>query len=123
VNKLERAVKAEYDKEGWTALRDGWPDFLFVRKVDGKLQIRAVEVKGRKDSVRSNQREVIDALAAFIQVRLAVEGPGFGTTHNVDGCEFHELLQRSKHLDYLENEDKMCREAKEGLTDHAKKNR
>jgi len=48
-----------------------------------------------------------------------MEGAGYGDTHERDGCEFYELLQRSCFLDLEENEDKLNKEARE----HAKKNR
>ena len=79
MNKFERKVADKLEAEGWTVLNSGWPDFLAVKKkANGKWELKAVEVKSKKDSLRPNQCEMLDALSTIIPVRIMVEGPGFG---------------------------------------------
>ncbi len=49
---------------GWEVLRAGWPDYMLIRKVKGKIEFQAVEVKqGHKsDPLRDSQRLMIASL-------------------------------------------------------------
>lgn len=42
----ERRQKEGFERDGWTVIRNGWPDFLLVKEQDGKRVIRFVEIKG-----------------------------------------------------------------------------
>ena len=53
----EQKAKEYYELRGYTVLKDGWPDFLVYKTVNGQKDIRAVEVKLNVDAVRPNQQE------------------------------------------------------------------
>jgi VRR-NUC domain len=46
MKKTEQSCRERYEKEGWTLVKNGWPDFLAVREVDDKIEAKGVEVKG-----------------------------------------------------------------------------
>ena len=58
MNRTERALKCDLEQEGYTVFQGGWPDFLAVK--DGKLFF--IECKSARDSLRPNQRALLDAL-------------------------------------------------------------
>lgn len=60
--RAEHKTREKYEGEGWDVLMNGWPDLLCFRKVNGKVQVRAVESKGDGDFLRSNQRRLHDVL-------------------------------------------------------------
>lgn len=66
----EEAVLKEFKAAGWSALRNGWPDYLLVRtNSDGKLEFMALEVKCGRDSVSGHQEAIHVALrSAGIEV-------------------------------------------------------
>lgn len=71
VNKREREVVDALKAEGYTVLRNGWPDFLAVRGNDTV----AVEVKAPTDSLTNAQFRMHSALKAIgIETVVAREG-------------------------------------------------
>lgn len=69
MNRAEQVVAEKLKSEGWEIYNSGWPDFLLTKFENGKLLVRAVEVKsaktdGAEDDVRPNQWIVLNALAA-----------------------------------------------------------
>ena len=80
MNKFENKVREDFEREGWEVLTSGWPDFLLVKRDSaGKTkEIQALEVKSKKDDLRSNQKEMLYVLSDFIPVRVAREGCGYG---------------------------------------------
>lgn len=64
MNQNELKAKEELEYKGWTVIRGGAPDFLCIKE-EGRLKkllgkeikdVKFVEVKTRKDSLRDNQR-------------------------------------------------------------------
>lgn len=59
MNIRERAFKKRAEEEGWTVLRNGWPDFVLTR---GDA-VRVVEVKRRRsEGLQPHQQALHDAL-------------------------------------------------------------
>lgn len=58
MNANEQAFVERLESDGWTVLRNGWPDFLCVK---GK-HVKAIELKYNTDTVRPNQTENHQAL-------------------------------------------------------------
>jgi len=81
---FEQAAKEKFEKEGWTVLNSGWPDFLLIRG----QEVKAVEVKSGTDKIRANQKQVLDVLSRFLPVRTLHEGPGYGDNEK----EMHVLV-------------------------------
>lgn len=56
-NRREREVADEYEDRGWTAVRGGWPDWLFVKSENGEIaDFVCVEVKSPSGRLRYNQK-------------------------------------------------------------------
>lgn len=56
MNRREQAVKERYEAQGWKVLRNGAPDFLALKVVDGRItEIWAVEVKGPRGRLSYEQ--------------------------------------------------------------------
>jgi hypothetical protein len=106
MNGTERMVKDMLEQRGFRVLRNGWPDFLCLRKhvkkqgiyFDGTpaltevYGLMAVEVKSPKDALSETQREVHKALWAVripvFVVRPPLDGStGFKTRHFLTGGE------------------------------------
>lgn len=65
-SQAERAFIERARTRGWEVLRNGWPDFMLVRKRDdGVVEFQAVEVKQGHDSdpLRDSQQIMVAALA------------------------------------------------------------
>ena len=78
-SKFEDALAVLYEKEGWTVLRNGWPDFLCVRKrQEGGFDLMGVEVKAKGDKLRANQKLNLAALSLVMPVYEVQEGGGYG---------------------------------------------
>lgn len=78
-NELEKKVRAAYEAKGWTVLRDGWPDFLCIRKrADGTIELSGVEVKSKNDLLRDNQKKMLASLSTVMEVKEVREGSGYG---------------------------------------------
>lgn len=89
MNDLEKSVREKYIQEGWTVLRDGWPDFLVFRQgVNGKTELRGIEVKSKTDVIRSNQHIVLTLLAQVMKIQVVLEGASLGDTGKVTVCDF-----------------------------------
>jgi hypothetical protein len=66
----EESVLAEFKTEGWSPMRNGWPDYLLVRSTaDGKLEFLGLEVKCDRDQLSDEQRAMhVALLCAGIKV-------------------------------------------------------
>jgi hypothetical protein len=62
VNGAERAVANVLTRHGWKLLTAGWPDFLCVRKRNGEVEVRGVEVKVPSGFVTPRQSKMHAAL-------------------------------------------------------------
>lgn len=64
VNEREKAVQQDYEEDGWIAVRNGAPDWLFVKTDDdGNIEdVRFIEVKSPNGRVRYEQRVWLEAL-------------------------------------------------------------
>jgi hypothetical protein len=59
----EEKVSEKFKAEGWTALRNGWPDYLLVRlDGDGKLEVKGLEIKCAGDTLSGPQLAMQTAL-------------------------------------------------------------
>jgi hypothetical protein len=72
MRKTEEAALEEFKKDGWSELRNGWPDYLLIRSAgDGKLEFMGLEVKCNKGDLSNEQRAMHVALvAAGIKVEV-----------------------------------------------------
>lgn len=64
VNRREKEVAQEYENNGWTPIRGGWPDWLMIQ-TDGEeiTRCKCVEVKSPQGRLRYNQaiaRQVLE---------------------------------------------------------------
>jgi VRR-NUC domain len=73
VRKNEEAALDKFKAEGWSALRNGWPDYLLVRtNSEGKLEFMGLEVKFGNDSLSGHQLALHLALrCAGIKIEVA----------------------------------------------------
>ena len=73
MNASETAVKNELERRGFKVYRNGWPDFLAVKKLDGKfrehLGVMGIEVKNNGDKLSEAQTVIHRVLR---QARLPV---------------------------------------------------
>jgi hypothetical protein len=61
----EELALDEFKAEGWSAFRNGWPDYLLVRpRQDGQLEVMGLEVKSGRDELTGLQIAVHTALRA-----------------------------------------------------------
>jgi hypothetical protein len=73
VNDNERIVAERYMKEGWKCIRGGFPDFVFVKDIDGNItDWRCVEVKSKRDRL-SWEQSVIKKLLISKGIDYKVE--------------------------------------------------
>lgn len=73
----EGMVRAKYERDGWTVLQNGAPDFIMVKDVDGKTVVLAVEVKQGRDRLSQSQMAWMDAMQkAGLEYRIERVGPG-----------------------------------------------
>lgn len=56
MNEQEEKIKIALEKKGLRVLRNGWPDFLVVD--EDKHQVFTVEVKGGKDQLSNEQKDI-----------------------------------------------------------------
>ena len=92
MNDLELRVKKDLEAEGWEVLRNGWPDFLLVkRNKNGRvIEAQAVEVKRADQAAEPHQKNMLLALSDLkIPAFIAEEGPGYGYTYP---SNFHLLV-------------------------------
>jgi|SRR5208282_2841194 len=78
MHKAEDEYLKECQAAGWTVLKNGWPDFLLIREVDGKLVAKAVEVKGVYKHIKSTTRDPLskaqkDMLEALSKLGIETE--------------------------------------------------
>ena len=75
----EEAALAEFKADGWSPMRNGWPDYLLVRSTpDGKLDFLGLEVKCDRDRLSDEQRAMHVALLCAgikVVVKKAIKTP------------------------------------------------
>ena len=64
MRKTEEAVLQEFEADGWSPIRNGWPDYLLVRLEDGRLEFMGLEVKCAGDRLSDVQRAMHAVLIA-----------------------------------------------------------
>ena len=65
MRKTEESVLAEFELDGWSPIRNGWPDYMLVRLADGgKLEFMGLEVKCDGDCLSDDQRRMHAVLIA-----------------------------------------------------------
>jgi hypothetical protein len=63
MNHRELFIKNKYEQEGWKALHNGAPDFLFLKVKDSQIEdIMAIEVKSKVDKLTYAQKVWRDVL-------------------------------------------------------------
>lgn len=79
MNVSERAVKEALENRGFTVHRNGWPDFLAVRQMEGygtkTIGIMGIEVKTGNDKLRPEQK-IIHHLLRQARLPVHVLTPG-----------------------------------------------
>lgn len=55
MNVGEQQVALRLEKEGWSVLRNGFPDFIVFKVVNGKVVWKGVEVKQFQERLREEQ--------------------------------------------------------------------
>jgi hypothetical protein len=78
MSEFEDKVAAKYSKDGWSVLRNGWPDMLLVRKIGNSTEMKAIEVKSKKDTLKQNQYDMLGALSNILTVHIAIENKTYG---------------------------------------------
>jgi hypothetical protein len=74
MNRVEQEAARYYEKDGWSVLNSGWPDFLlYRRRPDGTMEVKAAEIKNRDDHLRDNQKELLEVLSMVIPTVVARE--------------------------------------------------
>lgn len=58
---FEDKVMTEYEENGWTVIRNGWPDMLCVNE-SGNMEAHFVECKAGSGNLHHNQRKMINML-------------------------------------------------------------
>ena len=72
MNPAEQVVRSHLERQGFRILRNGWPDFLALRKTTAGWEVMAVEVKNGKDEISEAQGKMHRALhTAHIPVWVA----------------------------------------------------
>ena len=68
-NRREKEIQQEGIKDGWEVLYKGWPDFLFYKMTDGKIEAFCIEVKrnpkrecDKKYIISSDQEKMFNIL-------------------------------------------------------------
>lgn len=75
VNKKEKEIIEKYENDGWTAIRGGAPDFLFIRVNGGDIvDHRFVEAKGPNGRLTPNQVAWKKVLEDILGAKYVVEG-------------------------------------------------
>lgn len=100
MNGFEEAVREELEDSGWTVYRNGWPDFLCRRKKGHDFEYKAVEVKTVKDRLRSNQYEVLMALADLIPVSVFHQKKKEGFFYEERIRDWHDWAHRAARPDF-----------------------
>jgi hypothetical protein len=69
--KNEEAALEKFKIDGWSVLRNGWPDYLLLRtNSDGKLEFMGLEIKHGNDSCSGPQ---LAMRAALLSAGIKVE--------------------------------------------------
>jgi hypothetical protein len=73
MNSREKRVKQRYERNGWTILRGGWPDFLAIRdSADGQVEHMGIEVKSHNNRLSACQEKMHEALQK-IGVKVSID--------------------------------------------------
>jgi hypothetical protein len=92
MNISEKTVKDELERRGFAVYRNGWPDFLAVKRIDGgslngRLGVMGIEVKNKGDKLSESQTIIHRVLR---QARLPI--------HVVSPLEVKEASLSSRSL-------------------------
>lgn len=55
---FEAVIASKLIEQGYEVLTSGWPDFCVVKKTEGSVEVRFIEVKGRGDALRPSQKKL-----------------------------------------------------------------
>ena len=102
--KSEMAVDDRYRAEGWTPLKNGWPDRAYVRLNDGRLKVRFVEIKGPDDTLSTEQqlmREVLRSQGLSVQIEPASKTPKTPLLPLEDLLKAMEILEKNREAQRL----------------------
>jgi len=95
----EMAVDDRYRAEGWTPLRNGWPDRAYVRLNEGKLEVRFVEIKGPSDTLSTEQQlmhEVLRSQGFSVEIEPASKTPKAPLLPLEDLLKAMEVLEKDR---------------------------
>ncbi len=95
----EMAVDGRYRTEGWTPLKNGWPDRAYVRLNEGKLEVRLVEIKGPSDTLSTEQQlmhEVLRSQGLNVQIEPASKTPRAPLPPLEDLLKAMDILQKNR---------------------------
>lgn len=97
MNAYETWLKGKLEGQGWTVLRDGWPDFLCFRgSISAPAEVMAIEAKMPTQVLSSTQQEVRSILTASgIPYRLVRPGD-IGVDTSLREALEHQYFVRSK---------------------------
>jgi hypothetical protein len=59
---FEAVIAAKLIEQGYEVLTSGWPDFCVIKKTGDTTEVRFIEVKGRGDALRPNQKKLHEIL-------------------------------------------------------------
>ena len=73
MNTRELEIKKKYEEQGWRALKNGAPDFVMLKVVDGVIQdMKMVEVKSPRGRL-SYEQQVYKEIALKAGIPYIVE--------------------------------------------------
>ena len=55
---FEAMIASKLIEQGYEVLTSGWPDFCAIKKTGDVIEVRFIEVKGRGDALRPNQKKL-----------------------------------------------------------------
>ncbi|MFZ0418302.1 MAG: VRR-NUC domain-containing protein [Candidatus Sulfotelmatobacter sp.] len=95
----EMTVDEKYRTQGWTPLKNGWPDRAYVRLKDGKLEVKLVEIKSPNDTLSTDQELMHDVLRSqglSVQIEPASKTPKAPLHTLVDLLKMTQMLERNR---------------------------
>ena len=110
-NKREEAVRQYFHAQGFKSLSRGWPDFVFFKTVNGKLEAIFVEVKPPSGRTSKNHQDAIKQLlechGCDVRVAFGVDEFGVPVFKKMDGRVTEdasdEYRQRKRRLGVWHN--------------------
>jgi len=95
----EAVVDDRYRAEGWTPLRDGWPDRAYVRLSAGNLEVKLVEIKGPNDTLSTAQQlmhHVLHSQGLSVHIEPASKTPKTPLLPLKDLLKAMEILEKNR---------------------------